>query len=237
MAEPFDYQHNLLHAVRGFLAGTQESRAEAEAILRTCPRTEPFTVGDIVWGVLVSALGDSVIQADADYLEHLHRFLLGSAQTMQRGFLRYDLRSKMTPPEQACYAKLVEMVDFLEQFPFQAVEDALSEYTGRRAEIERLLADLPVVDQSDHETLYRLVLREVATVVLNVDIRLSMLVAHHLAPEPGYTSVQPYHRPPLYPDLTEGITWSRRALRSIAGQDWLSFSWHLTDRGLWFSVH
>lgn len=237
MSEQFDYRHNLLRAVRGFLEGTQESRAEAETILAACPPTESFTVGDIVWGSIKTILNDIMIEADAAYLEHLQRFLLGRTHMFNPGYVHYDLRSDMTQTESECYSKLVELVDFLEQFPFPNVDDALVEYNLRRAEIEALVGDLPVVEQADHETIHRLVLREAATIALNIDIRLSMLVAKHLAPQSRYTSVQPYHRPPVFPDATSSISWCRRALASISGQDWLYLSWHLTDGGLWFSLH
>lgn len=237
MSDQFDYRHNLLRAVRGLLDGTPESRTEANDILAACPPTKPFTVGDIVWGSIKTTLKDIMIEADAAYLEHLQRFLLGRMHMFKPGYVHYDLRSDMTQTEYACYSKLVELVDFLAQFPFPNVDDALVEYNLRRAEIEALVGDLPVVEQADHETIHRLVLREVATIALNIDIRLSMLVAKHLAPQSRYVSVQPYHRPPIFPDVTNSINWCRRALASIVGQDWLYLSWHLTNEGLWFSLH
>ncbi len=237
MSESFDYRRHLLHAVRGFLRGTPTSRARARRIVAACPPTKPFTIRRMVWGSLLSALGDSLSHDDPEYLEELQRFLLGTSRLIRRGYVSYDLRSDMTPQERECYLKLQELIEFLERFPFADVDDAISEYDRRRAELAPMPANLQESAQEADEMIHQLVLREVAAVVLNIDMKLSMLVAKHLAPMPAWVSVHPYHRPPEYPDATNSVRWARKTLLAIAGQDWLYLSWQLTDEGLWFSLH
>lgn len=236
MAELFDYRSHLLRAVQEFLEGTETSRTVADEIVAACPPTKAFTIGDIVWGSEVSALKDTIIQSDPVYLQRLYRFLVGTSSYIRRGYVNYDLRPEMTPQELECFVKLLEMVNFLDHYPFADVDDARSEYEHRRDEIETTLANMSKSKLEDTEMIHHLVLHEVAAVALNIDIRLSMLVTGHLAPSPGYVSVNRYRKPPICPDATNSINWARRALLSIAGQDWLYLSWCLDEGGLHFSI-
>jgi hypothetical protein len=239
--ESFDYRRRLLSAVRGFQRGTPTARLRAERIVAAFPDIKAFTIADIVWDTIHTALTVPLVQVDPEYLEDLHQFLSRSSRIIRQGYLSYDVRSWMTPQEQACYAHLQELLAFLERFPFADLDDAVAEYDRRCAAITPVLADVtaPVSEygHDEQETIYHLVLREVATVALNIDMRWSMFDGTHLAPAPKYVDVRPYQPVPFPPDATTSVVWARKALRAIAGEDWLYFSWQLSDSGVQFSLH
>lgn len=240
--ESFDYRRHLLWAVRGFQRGTPTARLRAERIVAACPHTKAFTIADIVWDSIRAALTVPLVQVDSEYLEQLNEFLSVSSRVIRQGYLRYDLRSEMTVQELECYQHLHELVEFLESFPFADHDDPLAEYTRRCAAIKPTLATLSSTMSASgqtnvDETVYHLVLREVAAVALNIDIRWSMLDGNHLVPAAQYVDVSSYRRPPFPPDATNSVTWARKALRAIAGEDWLYLSWQLSDSGVQFAVH
>lgn len=244
MPESFDYRRHLSLAVRGFLVGTPAASARAKRIIAACPRTKPFTVNAMVWGSIPSALNDTVMHEDRAYLKALQRFLAGKSAIINRGYFSYDLRAAMTPPELACYTQLLEILTFLEGFPFADEERALAEYDRRCAEVAPMLATLSEqvsgLGQSGEETVYHLVLREVAVVALSINMRLSLHVAKHLTPayEPvGAVGIHAFHRPPNLVDATSSVAWARKALQAIAGKEWLYLSWQLNEQGLQFSLH
>jgi hypothetical protein len=237
MPERFDYRRHFLRAVQSFLAGTPTSIARGNRILAACPRTKPFTVSDMVWGSMRSTLNDTLIQGDVQYLEQLQRFLSGDSLVIKQGFFSYDLRSDMHPREWEWYTQLQEMLNFLERFPFADVDSAVSEYELRCAKLETLSEQVNTFDQDMQEAIHDLVLREVASVALNIDMKLSLLSTKHLAPKSGYVGVYPYQRPPNVPDASGSVVWARKALLAIAGQDWLYLSWQINKNGLQFSLH
>jgi hypothetical protein len=242
MEEGLDYHRSLLDAVEGFLRGTDASRIEARDRIAMLPPTRPFTVGDVVWGSTVSLLGDRLIQDDLDSLQRLQRLLQGAPRALGQGYLNYELRPHMTPAERACHAQLQELVDYLLRFPFDDVDAASAEYGRRKAELDAALDDMESVEtakRADEELLHRLVLREVAAVALNVDIRYSMLVAGHLMPAFDYVSVHQQARQterPSYPDATESLQWARRALLAVEGHGWIALSWHVDQGRVNFSL-
>src|SRR5690348_14559622 len=98
----------------------------------------------------------------------------------------------MHPREREWYTQLQDMLNFLERFPFADVDSAVSEYELRCAEIETSAANVNTIDQDMQEAIHHLVLREVAIVVLNIDMKLSLLVAKQLVPKSDYVGVYPY---------------------------------------------
>lgn len=244
MSEWFDYQRHLSWVVRGFLRGTPTARVWAKRILAMCPRTKPFTLNAIVWDSIRATLGDGVMQEDTEYLQALERFLAGNAQIINRGYFSYDLRPEMTSHELECYTRLEELLTFLKGFPFPDEEHAMAEYDRRCAEVAPMAMTLSTQastsGQSGDETIYHLVLREVAVVALSINMRLSLHVAKHLTPafEPvGAVGVHPYRRPPNLADATGSVEWARKALSAIAGEEWLYLSWQLNEHALRFSLH
>ena len=174
-------------------------------------------------------------------MQGLQRILSGSSNEIMRGYVSYDFKQHdMTTEECSLHERLEAMIAFLGSFPFPALDEAIADYDQRKADAESALANLPQLTSEDEETIYRLVLREVFAAVTNVDIKLSMLVSHHLVPKPAYVATLtyvPYQHPQPVPNITSSINWARRALLAISGQEWLYMSWQIKQGMLLFSLH
>jgi hypothetical protein len=179
------------------------------------------------------------------------------SQEREKTFIKEDLRPYLTAAEAEWYAQLCSMVDFIASLPFAQVAAAATEarqrkvpgsiivetipeaasikaayenYEQRKAAIEALAARVPLPEHVGEETIYRLVLREVTALVTAVDIRLSAVYYGHPSPLPPYSGGGSDSDMSYYgssPDMSEPLAWARRALRALAGEGYLFFSWQL----------
>lgn len=230
----------LLTAVDSFIEGSPASVAKAHRLVDRCYAARRFvTLDEIVWGGIIAALTDSVFYTNLPTL-HEYRSLLseGSAE-IHRAYLNFDFSSKFTPKERAWLGMLNGMLDFLGGFPFPDRNLALEEYERRVSEIERAMLQSPPPNRLEDEMIYHLILRKVSTILVNVDLRYSLLRSTHLIPKAPYSSFppQPVKGRDDTPDISGDLDWARRALRSIVEQGWLLLVWQVTPRHYHFSLH
>lgn len=237
MPRRIDYRIALTRAVDAFLERTPASTTRAHGIIRACYQSltrQVFTLDDIIWGPLVSALTDSVYYENRRYLTNLHALLSGSSRGIQRVYISYDwLAHDFTLSQQELYTKLLSMLDFLKTNPSEGNEVILT-YEQNKAEIESQVAALPLIAHVGEETFYQFVLREVAALVTTIDVNRMVRRRRGPVPAPPYSCVCDSEN--AEPDISEQLTWAYRALNALQGQSWLELTWQLDANRLLTSL-
>lgn len=234
----FDYRQHLLEAVRILLEQKEQYAVNARRVVNACPSPKAFTVDSVVWGGILSHLGDPFFDDDtSDELQELHRFLSGQSHAIMRGYLCYDFRPHMSEQARVCADLSRDMVAFLEQFPFASGDQAIAEYEQRRDDLQRALAALGPAEYMGEELVYHLALREVGTALGTIAMEVSLHSTKYLTPMPPYALIAVPRVPPTLANVTGMLPWAQRVLSAIAGDDWLAMSWQINGSFLLFSLH
>lgn len=223
--------------------------------------SQRFTLNGLIWRELAHPLTDAVYFTSQEYLLEVRKALQGfPSKVRQQLFIKQDLRPYMTADEAAWHAQLLELFTFIQNLPFAevakataearqqnisgltilatfpeaiAIRDAHENYQRRIATLETLGASIPHPDQSDEETIYHFILREVSDLVTNIDIRASAIYQGY--PTPLYYSLEGDNADP--PDLSEPLTAARRRLDALSGVGNLYFSWRLIANATSFDAN
>jgi hypothetical protein len=211
-----------------------------------------LTLDWIVWTPLFSKLSDSVFYENKEFLRETREMVLGhSSQNIASQVFSEDLRSCFTADEAEWYAQLVSMVDFILTIPFAKLHEATyqafinresgeemrshipeivqlemieEEYWRRKDIIKTIYANCPSPNNIGNEKIYHLVLREVASLLLEIEVgKKAALLGYpilkgFLLETDGATSF-----PPKYVDITEGLLWTTRMLNAISAKGGVLF--------------
>ncbi len=214
MGRPLDIRRTLLAAVDAFLDASPASLAKAHHLVVRCESAcRFFTLDDVVWGGMIHALTDSVCYDHPPTLRAYRSLLAGGSREISRHYLNYDFAWVFTPEERAWLDTLHGMLDFLSGYPFPDTDAAIQAYKRRVEEIQRLMLQSPPPQRLEDETIYHLILRDVSTILINIDLRYSLLRSTHLVPETPYASSPP--QPNEGRDTTPDVsgTWTGHAAR------------------------
>ena len=204
-----------------------------------------LTLDWIVWTLLFVKLSDSVYYENKAFLQETREIVLGhSSQSIASQVFSEDLRSCFTIDEAEWYDQLVAMVDFILTIPFAKLHEATyqafinreseeemrshipeivqvgiieEEYQRRKCSIEAIYAKCPSTINIGDEKIYHLVLREVTSLLLEIEVgKKAALLGYpilkgFLLETDGATSF-----PPKYVDITEGLLWATRMLNAIS---------------------
>lgn len=240
MPRPLNIRRTLLTAVDAFIEGSPASLAKAHRLVARCDHAcRTFTLNNVVWGRFISALMDSYFYEDAPTLRKYRSLLAAGSHEIYRKYLNHDFAWVFTPEEHVWLGLLHGMLDFLSGFPFPDRDAAVQEYKRRVEEIKQSMLQSPPPPRLEDETIYHLILREVSTILVNVNLLYSLLRSTHLVPRTPYSSIgpQPYDGRDDTPDVSGDVEWARRALRSIAEQGWLLITWQVTPTHYRLSFH
>jgi hypothetical protein len=240
LARPLNIRRTLLAAVDGFIEASPASLAKAHRLIARCKNAcRGFTLDGVVWGGCISALTDSDFYTHLPRLREYRSLLAAGSHEIYRTYLNFDFAWVFTPEERAWLGTLNDMLDFLVGFPFSDRDAALQEYERRVEEIKQSMLQSPPPERLEDETIYHLILREVSTILISVDLPYSLLRARHLVPRVPYSSFppQPDEGRDDTPDISGDLDWARRALRSIVEQGWLLLTWQVTPEHYHLSLH
>lgn len=211
-----------------------------------------LTLDWIVWERFFSKLTDSVFYEDEEFLRETWEMLLGhSSQNIASQVFSEDLRSCFTTDEAEWYDQLVAMVDFILTIPFAKLHEATyqawlnvetratmraqipeviqaekleEEYQERKALIKSIYARCPSPNNIGDEKIYHLVLREVTSLLLEIEVgKMAAYLGYpilkgFLLETDGATSF-----PPKRVDITEGLLWATRMLNAISEKGGILF--------------
>jgi hypothetical protein len=240
LARPLNIRRTLLAAVDAFIEASPASLTKAHRLIARCDTAcRAFTLDHVVWSGFISWLTDSLFYEDLSTLREYRSLLAAGSDEIYRTYLNYDFAWVFTPEERAWLGQLNDMLDFLGGFPFPDRNAALQEYEQRVEEIKQSMLQSPPPERLEDETIYRLILREVSTILLTINLRYSLLRSTHLVPRVPYASYppQPDEGRDDIPDISGDLDWARRALRSIVEQGWLLVTWQLTTTHYHVSLH
>lgn len=240
MARSLNIRHALLAAVDGFIEASPASLAKAHRLIARCYNAcGSFSIAEIVWGGFIDWLTDSLFYEDPLTLHKYRSLLAAGSHEIYRTYLNYDFALVFTPEERIWLSQLNDMLDFLGGFPFSDMDAALLEYKRRVEEIKQSMQQSPTPERLEDETIYHLILRDASTILINVNLRYSLLRSTHLVPRIPYNSYppQPDEGHDDMPDITGDLDWARRALRSIVEQGWLLLTWQVTPKHYHLSLH
>jgi hypothetical protein len=235
-----NFRRTLLAAVENFLEASPTSLAKAHRLVARAYRARrSFTLDDIAWGGVISALTDSVFYDDSKTLRDYHSMLRGSSSEIHRTYLNHDFGRALTAEERFWLTELNDMLGFLSGFPFPDHDAALLEYDQRADIIKQAMLISPPPDRPEDETIYHLILRESSMIVTHVHLKYSLLRSTYLVPSHPYSSYppQPKDGRDNTPDVSADLDWARRALRSIVEQGWLLITWQITPEHYRISIH
>jgi hypothetical protein len=194
-----------------------------------------------VWGGFISALTDSVFYENPATLCEYRSLLAAGSHEIYRTYLNDDFEWVFTPQERAWLGMLHAMLDFLGGFPFadQERDATLGEYERRAEKIKQSMLQSPPPERLEDETIYHLILRDVSTILINVDLYFSLLHSTHLVPRTPYSSFapQPDEGRDDVPDVSGDLDWARRALHAIVERGWLLITWQVTPKHYHLSLH
>jgi hypothetical protein len=240
VTRPFNIRRALLRAVDAFLEATPAAQANAQRLVSRCKKAlQPYTLDDIVWGGIALRLSDPLHAQHLPALQRYHNLLATGSTELHRAYLNEDFRPDFTPLEREWYARLSEMLDFIDHLPFDHSEADTADYLRRAQEIAQLAAQSSAPAHLGEEVIYHLVLREVTAIATHV------FIGHHhpayggrlLAESPYCMFSQPKGYGPEDPDVRESLAWARHALRSIAAASWLLIIWQVTPQNYNLSLH
>ena len=240
MARPLNIRHTLLVAVNDFIEGSPASLAKAHRLVARCYAVRRFvTLDEVVWGGIIMALTDSDFYTHLPTLHEYRSILSTGSSEIHRAYLNHDFHRVFMPEERAWLGQLNDMLDFLGGFPFCDRDAALQDYERRVEEIKQSMLLSPSPARLEDEMIHHLILREVSTILVNVDLRYSLLRSTHLVPRVPYSSFppQPDEGRDDSPDISGDLNWARRALRSIVEQGWLLLTWQVTPEHYHLSLH
>jgi hypothetical protein len=240
LARPLNIRRTLLAAVDDFIEASPAALAKAHRLVARCyDARRSFTLDDVVWDGIIMALTDSVFYEHLPTLREYRALLAVGSPEIRRAYLNFDFSPDFTPEERAWLGKLNDLLDFLGGFPFPDRDAALQEYERRVEEIKQSMLQSPPPKRLGDETIYHLILREVSTILINVNLRYSLLRSTHLVPRAPYSSFppQPDEGRDDTPDISGDLDWARRALRSIVEQGWLLLTWRVTPEHYHLALH
>jgi hypothetical protein len=240
LARPLNIRRTLLAAVNDFIEASPASLAKAHRLVARCyVERRVATLDEVVWGGIIMALTDSEFYARLSTLREYRSLLAAGSHEIYRTYLNFDFSPDFTAVERAWLGKLNDMLDFLGGFPFPDRDAALQEYERRVEEIKQSMLQSPPPKRLEDEKIYHLILREVSTILINVDLRYSLLRSTHLVPRVPHSSFppQPDEGRDDTPDISGDLDWARRALRSIVEQGWILLTWQVTPEHYHLSLH
>ena len=245
LTRQLNIRRTLLAAVDHFLEGSPGSLTKAHRLVARCYAARQFvTLDEIVWGGVIMALTDAEYYSHVPRLQQYRTLLSEGSAEIHRAYLNFNFGSDFTPEERAWLNRLHDLLDFLGGFPFPAADldqtVALEEYERRVEEINQVMLQSPPPPRLEDEMIYHLILREVSTILVNIDLRYALLRrTTHLVPRGSYSSFPP--QPKLgrddTPDISADLNWARRALRSMVEQGWLLLTWQVTPTHYHLSLH
>lgn len=233
-----DYQGRLKRVAALYLKRTPQAFKEALGEIESIPHTEPFSIGNIVWGPIISSLKDPDVYENIVALSRVHAILSGISRSVMRTYVKYDFRPDWDVVEHAWYEKLVEVWHFLQGFPFADVDQAVVEYEGSKKALQSLSENAPVVSIY-REKIYGFVLREVTAALVSIDLQMSQIKAGYISPAPPYSVIldhDKWAKDAFPPDISHILVWVERALGSISGRHWIIVTWQLSGKSLVLSL-
>ncbi len=212
------------------------------------------TLDQIIWRGFIVPLTDSVFYESEAYLRETREILLGhSSQNIARTILSEDFRPSFTAEEAEWHAQLLSMVDFLKAIPYAKIhaatfqawqrkdtwattrtvipeaiqaDEAEAEYQRRKALIEAIAARSPSPEQMGDEKIYHVVLREVTTLITSIRVGMAAVVCGYPVLTPPYSGATSSEYGLL--NMSERLSWIKRALEALEGKDALLMSWRLS---------
>jgi hypothetical protein len=212
------------------------------------------TLDQIIWNFYVAPLTDSLFYESEAYKRETRGILLGqSSQNIARTILSEDFRPSFTADEAKWHAQLLSMVDFLRAFPYTKIhaatfqawqrkdtwattrtvipeavqaDEAEANYQRRKALIEALAARSPSPEQMGEEKVYHVVLREVTTLITAIRVGMAAVVCGYPVLTPPYSGTTSSEYGVL--NMSERLSWMKRALEALEGKDALLLSWRLS---------
>ena len=240
MARPLNFRRTVRAAVEAFIEGPPDSLVKAHRLVARCYAARRVgTLDEVVWGGIIMALTDAEVYTHLPTLREYRSLLSAGSPEIYRTYLNHDFGAAFTPEERAWLNKLHHLLGFLSGFPFPDRDAALREYERQVEEIKQSMLQSPPPERLGDEMIYHLILREVSTILINVDLRYSLVCSTHLVPRVPYSSFppQPDKRRDNTPDIAADLDWARRALRSIVEQGWLLVTWQVTPDHYHLSLH
>jgi hypothetical protein len=212
------------------------------------------TLDKLIWNNYVTPLSDSDFYESEAYLRETREILLGqSPQNIARRILSEDFRPAFTADEAEWYAQLLSMVEFLRAIPYAQIhaatfqawqqrdtwattrtvipeavqaDEAEADYQRRKALIEALAAKSPSPEQMGDEKIYHVVLREVTTLITSIRVGMAAVVCGYPVLTPPYSGATASEYGLL--NMSERLTWIKRALEALEGKDAVLLSWRLS---------
>jgi hypothetical protein len=240
LARRVNFRRTLLAAVDAFNEGTPTSIAKAHRLVQRCDAARQFTTLDeIVWGGIISSLSDSLFYEYAPALLKFRTLITKGSNEVHRAYLNYDFRDDFTQVEQDWYARLREMLDFFDDFPFRDVKVSIAEYKRRTLEIERLASQSPPQARLGDEMIYHFILREVTEITTTIGLSPPLLARGRIVPVGEHSAMPPQTDDWLegQPNPRESLKWARKALRSIVEDGWMLITWQVTRHHYNLSLH
>lgn len=221
-----------------------------------------LTLDQILWLSFVVALTDSVYYENEASLREMHEVLQGqSSQNIARTVFNHNFCIHFTVDEAEWYAYLLSMIDFISTIPYTKIHQATfsawqekatwaetrklipeaiqaekieGEYQQRKQLLETIAARSPSPKNIGDETLCRLALREVTSVLTGISVgRAAVYCGYPMLDRPysGYGEATEL-APGIFEytfDMTESVNWSRRVLEALAGRRGLFLSCRLSS--------